>query len=155
MIEWILGGSSAIAVVGVVTLGIYIARQASNHRSDLREQVRLVSVLADERIAKAALERAMGDLNEVLDSVQSELARARDQSASLQKSLSEAFEEMAKSGTASGAVHALRGALDRLSKMSAVPTAIDAEGSEDTDRLHGPAAADDSETGLKDRYPGP
>lgn len=151
MIGWLLGGTTALGLAGILTLAIYIARQARNNRTDLLEVNKLVSALADERISKAALEHSMGDLNEVLGDVQDELARERAASQELQRSLSTAYEEMAKSGTASGAVLALRGALDRLSNMSPVPSVAAHPDDHGAGGVHGTTPSDDRGDGLKDR----
>ena len=150
-LAWILGSTTAIGVGGVVVLAIYMARQASNARSDLRELSRLTSSLADERIARAAHENTIGDLNDAVESLTGDLAREREASASLRDSLNRAFEEMAKSGTADGAVHALRGALDRLSKLSAMPSSRATTDREGVEAVHGAAAPAGGEAGLRDR----
>lgn len=136
MIEWLLGGSTALGLAGVVALAVFIARQAERNRHDLREQVDLVEQLV---AATTALDAHVQVLNEKED----ELARERAAYKELSDALDRATDELAKSGTTSGALASVRASLDRLRKLSEVSAAPAATGDEDTDRVHGPAAEAD------------
>lgn len=138
MISWLLGGSTALGLAGVVVLAIFIARQAERNRHDLREQVDLVKQLV---AATTALDAHVQVLNEKED----ELTRERAAQKELSDALDRATEELAQTGTTSSALASLRASLDRLRKLSEAAAVPAPASDDDTDRLHGSFATADRE----------
>jgi len=146
VIEWLLGGGAAAGVVGIAVLAIYLVKMARDSRADLKDQLRLTKEMGDLRRDHLGYKHAIERLEEALHEKTDEAARERAATDAAEEALGKAYEQLASSKDPAGAVAAVSGALQRLSKLSETRTGktdTPADRRDSADSVHGSASRRD------------
>jgi soluble cytochrome b562 len=133
-VTWILGGATAIGLLGVVGLAFLMWKMAKGNRSDLKDLIKSTKELSESKAVIHEYEKANADRDRAISTLERELAGEREAGTVLREALDDAQTRLAESGDVVGASAILSGAASRLRVLSevspteAAPTGEDSNG---------------------------
>ncbi len=143
--EWLLGATSIVGVIGSITLAIYAVRIA-------RDLISCKDELSETELNLAEHRHTVEELSDALTLKINELNRAKESQRMAEVTLSYVRKTLAKNMSTTGIVADIDSTLDRLHKMSAMSQAA-TESSQAIRPVYGEDASGDKSPGRGDQAP--
>lgn len=128
---YLIAGVSGVGIAGVVALAIYIAKMASNSRSDLHLLVQGGKDLSDARRDNDGYRRNIENRDHAIEKLQEQRINDRAAIETARNALARATKKLAARGDAASVAADINSSLLRMSALvPEMPTAADAESGE-------------------------